>query len=70
MWYKNISMASPVWTLSLQGIHFDNFFESHVNHDVGIFGEVVDLTLMFTIITAKGKPRREVQVKHNSITNI
>lgn len=57
-------------THSFWSIHFGSFLESHISLYVGIFGKVLDFTLMLTVVTAKNEQRGELQMKHNSITNI
>lgn len=69
-WYKNIRTPGPaMWLIPFRVSIFDSFFESHINHSVGILGEMVDLILMLVIITAKNEQRRELQMKHHSITD-
>lgn len=41
-------------------IPFDSFFESHINHNAGIFGGVLDFTLMLVMVTAKSEQRGEL----------
>lgn len=57
-------------THSFWSIHFDSFFESHINHNVGIFGEVLDFILMLMMVAAKSEQRGELEMKYNSITNV
>lgn len=57
-------------THSFWSIHSDSLFESHINHDIGIFGGVLDFTVMLTLVTAKSEQRGELQMKHNRVTNI
>lgn len=72
--YNLVQKYQHAWprrvTHSFWSIHFDSFFESHINHDVGIFGGVLDFTLMLTTASAKSEQRGELQMKHNSVTNI
>lgn len=48
-----------MWLIPFWSIHFDSFFESHINHNVGIFGRVLDFTLMLRVVTAKSEQRGE-----------
>lgn len=57
-------------THSFWSIHFDSFFESHINHSVGIFGGMLDFTLMLMMVTAKSEQRGELEMKHKNVTNI
>lgn len=47
-------------THSFWSVHFDSFFESHINHKAGIFGRVLDFTLMLTMVTAKNEQRGDL----------